>query len=738
MTSHVKMHNGTPALFLNHNPVFAGYLWASGPTPDGYPMADVAKAYAHAGIHLHAFDVGVGAQTPEWCGPRIGHEGHYDFSTVEARFGRILDVDPDARFHLRIHLEMGRQKGKWWRDMYPEECELDSAGRRNTQSFASTIWRNQVKQFLHSYIGYLQKTGLDSYVIAYQTGAGHTGEWVKGDSSMWDYCADYSIPMLNHFRSWLYKTYKGDEEALQNAWSDTNVQFDTAVVANAEQQLRTTHQSFRDPRHEQNVIDYYRCLADLCGDLVIDFNHTVKQATGGDVLAGAFFGYLLELAWNAGFFSEGEDSLYSTTQRSGHLGLAKVLRSPDVDFLVSPYSYGFRGIGGYGCAMPPAESMRIHNKLYIFEEDSRTFLGKPDIGFGRTSNLSESTAVLKRNFAEVLTRGMGIWWLGHNSHIDPVQEPAFGKLLKQFQDIGTFGLSLDRRPNAEIAVLLDDESFYYESLNNDLDIPLIFQQRLWGLPKMGAPFDTYLLQDFLEKRIPPYKLYIFLNAFHLDSARRNKLNDVLKRDGNVALWIYAPGYIEDKPSLKAMTELTGFTFGVGYHKWGPLMHILDFSHPITAALTQELVWGTNNRLGPVFHIEDESAQILGQVVYSQGRCKPGLGVKTFKHWTSIYCAAPNIPSSVLRGIARFSGVHIYNTYGDILFTSHQLLGAHTVSGGERTFILPESVEVVFNLFDNEILARNTDNFTTVLGPKSTELYYTGPFSLLQRLLNSQV
>ena len=359
--------------------------------------------------------------------------------------------------------------------------------------------------------------------MAYQTGAGHTGEWVKGDSSMWDYCADYSQPMLRHFRAWLRQTYQDDSAALQTAWADREVSFDNAVVPSATAQLTTTHRTFRDPRKEQNVIDYYRCLAELCGDLVIDFNHTVKDATQGKVLAGAFFGYLMELAWNAGFFSEGADTPYSTTQRSGHLGLAKVLRSPDVDFIVSPYSYGFRGMGGYGCAMPPAESLRLHNKLYIFEEDSRTYLGKPDVGFGRASTLSDSIAILKRNFAEVMTRGMGIWWLGHSSHIDPVQEPAFSPLLKQFQDLGTLGLNLDRTPNAEIAVLLDDESFYYESLNNDLDIPLIFQQRLWGLPRLGAPSDTYLLQDFIEGRLPPYKLYIFLNAFRLDAARRAAL-----------------------------------------------------------------------------------------------------------------------------------------------------------------------------------------------------------------------
>ena len=61
MISRVKMHNGTPTLFMENHPAFAGYLWASAPTTEAYPVADVARAYADAGIHLHAFDVGVGA-----------------------------------------------------------------------------------------------------------------------------------------------------------------------------------------------------------------------------------------------------------------------------------------------------------------------------------------------------------------------------------------------------------------------------------------------------------------------------------------------------------------------------------------------------------------------------------------------------------------------------------------------------------------------------------------------------
>ena len=274
--------------------------------------------------------------------------------------------------------------------------------------------------------------------------------------------------------------------------------FETAQVPSALAQLTTTHMAFRDPRQEQAVIDSYHCLADRCAGLIVDFCTTIKTATHDQALAGAFYGYLMELAWNAGFFAENVDSPYGTTQRSGHLGLHQVLHAPQVDFLVSPYSYGFRGIGGYGAAMPPSESMRRHGKLFIFEDDTRTHLAPIDAGFGRAASPDDSEAILKRNFAEVATRGYGIWWLGNPGHIDPVRAPAFGPLLARFQELGTFALSLDRAPGAEIVMLVDDESYTYESLRSDLDLALISQQRLWGIPRLGAPTDTYLLQDLID------------------------------------------------------------------------------------------------------------------------------------------------------------------------------------------------------------------------------------------------
>ena len=311
-------------------------------------------------------------------------------------------------------------------------------------------------------------------------------------------------------------------------------------------------------------------------------------------------------------------------------------------------------------------------------------------------------------------------------HLDPTYEPAFQPLLESFDCIGKLGLKLDRSPSAEIAVLVDDESFYHESILNNLNLSAVFLQRLWGLPKIGAPFDSYLLQDLLEDRLKPYKLYIFLNSIYLDQVRRETLKARLRQDGRTALWIYAPGYLsENGPSLDTMTDLTGFTFCRGTHPWGVRAYLTDLTHPITASLPDDLTWGTEKSLGPIFHLADPEARVLGRVVYSQGRCLPGLGVKEFPTWRSIYSSAPNLPPSLLRGIARYAGVHIYNEASDTLYATRDLLAVHTAAGGPRTFHLPRKVRVVRELFTGQEIAHDTDVCTVTLPPDATVLYYTG-------------
>ena len=744
----IRTEHGKPVLLIDDKPVFASYMWSGTPEPDAFKAADAVREFAKAGVHCYAFDMGLN----EWCGPGAGGtkiddvpQAHFDFSHMKARFERVIDADPDARFHLRMHSEK-TSPDNWWLKMYPEEVELTESDAleinriastvQPAQSYASVVWRNHAKALLREFVHQIDSMGMGERVIAWQTGHGYTGECFKW-SAVGQEIGDFSTPMALYFRSWLLARYEGDARALREAWADPNVSFETAKVPTRDQQLQTHHMTFRDPRSEGNVIDYYRAVADLNADLVIDFNRTVKEENGGRALTGAFYGYIFELTGNDSYWGVGREARLSGLQRSGQLGFRKVIESPYVDFIATPYIYFQRGIGGECSPQQPVESTRIHGKMFILEDDTRTHLALPEHGYGRMTNLADSEAILKRNFAASLVRSLAIWWLGEQHHIDPSREPAFGPLLAGFQRLGTWALQLDRAPSAEIAVLLDDESLYYETIYNDLSLPNITQQRVWGLPRIGAPFDCYLLDDFIDGKVPHAKLCIFLNAFRLDDERRKTLSAELKKEGRTALWIYAPGYLKDDMSVDYMEELTGIGFGKSEFPWGPLMHITDFEHPITEDLSEELFWGTNTPLGPIFHVDDPDARVLGEVVYSEGRCDPGLAVKSFPRWNSVYVAAPNVPAPVLRGVAKYAGVHLYSEDGDVLYANRQLIAVHTIRGGERTLRLPGKVEVVYDLFDRRIVAKNTDTVEVELPKRSTSLLFTGNRELIKDLEQKQ-
>ena len=748
MKAQVRPHNGTPTLFLDDQPVFADYQWIGSLDPQ-WAAQDAAaiRAYRDANIHIYSTD----ALSYEWTGPAPDGARVFDFTPVGKRLQSAIDVDPQALFNLRIMFETKYCIDNWFNARYPAELEGLSDGVQISASFASKVWQDDVQQVLRAYIAYLREAGLYDRVIGFQICTGVCGEWIKAWSSMGLNNGDTSEPMVRAFRLWLRAKY-GSDAVLQTAWANPEVTLETAGVPTDAEQDQPTHYLFRDPRREQKTIDFNACYAEVATDALLGFCRVVKEETHREKLTGAFFGYLMDLAWNDTFFTDGygsaEASHVSTIQRSSHLGLAQALRSPDLDFLVSPYSYHFRGLGGDGLPMQPTESLRVHGKLYLFEEDTLMHNALDPAPRKRMHPVSRSIAIYQRNFAQMVTHGLGVTWLENGQFPeDPSIIDEAHRWQAHYQQIGTWALDLDRAPQSEVAVFLDDESYLYEANRNNIDLPLIAHQRHMSLNRFGAPHDLYLLNDLLEGGLPPYKLYIFLNVFHLDDRRRAALKQIVRRNGQTALWYYAPGYIntdaEQAISLDHMTDLTGFRFNLGRSYWSAMGHVTDFTHPITRGLPQDLFWGSTRPIAPIFHVDDPEATVLGEVVYGLGRCQPGLALKTVNAgtpaaWTSVYSATPTLPAAVLRGIARHAGVHLYSEDGDVLYATPDLLAVHTTAGGCRTFKLPHQVEVVYDLYGQRHLGNDTAQFEVQLPPASTALYYTGSAGPLGSLISDQL
>ena len=723
----VRDHHGSPTLFQDGQPVFAAiYLTVrnSRHLDEGWVSEPHFEQFRDAGFHFYS--ISVPTHFDDAWDPATGEFKRESFAPLRG-LKRFAALDPQAKFLLRVDTEPRGDESAWLR-LHPGECEIlepRAKGIYKTTSYGSQLWLDDGARFVQALIGFLCDEGLDQHILGYLICGGDSSEWVKvGPMENW--AGDYSPAMQANFRRWLRAKY-GETQVLRDAWGDPRVDFEQDLVPPPEDQDEADQFLFKDPRKRRRAIDHFECLADTVAYDIDTLCRAAKEACNHEHLAGAFYGYLQEVVWNNGFFGQrlaDADVAHTAAARSGHAGLAKVLASPNVDFLSSPYSYGFRGTGGEGGFMSPEESVRRAGKLWISEEDMRTHLWSRDSYYGQTRDTRETAEVLKRQMANIITHSAGAWWCDWGKQEGGAYaEPELMEVFRRSLDIYRRALDLpDRSSAAEIAVVIDAESWFYRSTLNNFDIPA-WRNRAWGISRLGAPVDGILLSDLLEGRARDYKLYLFVNAFHFSDQNRERLKSLLRRDGKVAVWQWAPGFASDDAlSVEHCHDLTGIRLRMTPRQWSANIFISNFEHDLTRNLPTSSFWGTDMRLGPLFTVDDAEVTTLGTVVINQGRCEPGYVVKQEADWASIYMAAPNPPPGVLRELARYAGVHLFSESEDVLYADRNHVAIHTVRGGVKTIRLPWRSDV-WEMYSNRQVGRDCTAFEDRMEAGATHLYF---------------
>lgn len=732
LTSDVRIFKGTPALYVNgkltSQVLAAPYI--AGP-------ADFTD-FTNAGISI--FNIYLRF---DWTAPET-----YDFRKIDTKMDAYLKLKPDALFIPRILLT----PGDWWCATYPQEITMRDDGspagmfgRPCHPSLASQPYRELSHKALAAFLDHVEgKYGKN--IVGYQVGNGFGGEWLMFNS-FWEIRAgqkpptkfgveDYSPPARREFRAWLRKKYK-TEDALRRAWHDTQVTFETADPPNERERYSTTHGIFFDPGVSERVPDYFAFFNEMVSDVLLENAAWVKELTHRKKIVGSFYGYLWCNFPNL------------SVVHTGHLGMARVFSSPDIDFIASPYTYDNKGIGGPNNSQTLPADAQLHGKLYFNEVDTETYLHQRQWRWGNSlrnpTNFEETKALLTRDYAYALTNGFGMWWtdlFGGTYHDDKIVG-----LLSQLKSIDNRYLEADRQSNADIAVVLDESSFEYFGDGEPLFNALLTAQKQWELGFMGAPWDPFLLSDMGNPKLRDYKLYIFLNTFHVTPEEREAVQKRLKRNGATAVWVYAPGYIGDKLSVDNIQALTGihvaetdsagelhvditssdspYTRGLPHPMaYGTDMNVADITHwydhqlylkdPRDPSLQRDL---PGFRINPQFWSDDPHVQVLGNLA---GVNKPGLVVKKMPGWTSIYSSAPILPAALLRNIARAAGCQIYSDGGDVVYANREFLGIYSPAGGNRTIHLPGHSDVT-DLLANKVLAQNASEFSVDLPPNTTLL-----------------
>jgi len=702
----VADHNGAPTAIANDRPLPLS-AWFCRPAdveqlrampPDALPVLMLPVTADHDPYGMAA-DV--------WLAP-----DRWDYSKLDASVLSVLSAQPQARLLLRVFLSAP----DWWDAANPNDLMLFAPGRhaievpgiageRTYPAFSSEKWRTDASDTLRRFVTHVEGAPYADHVIGYLLASGEDGRWRYWGSAEGVY-GDYSRPQRAAFVAWLRDKYENDIRKLRAAWQDVispvppmggpekpepALGWEDVKVPPLAARVNHPTQALHDPAAVPEVIDYNLCHARQVVDAIARLAGVTKNACQRRKLVGVSYGHILDHARD-------KDEL----QAGGHIALGAVLANGDLDFLAGP------GLPGERTGQPwvwscLANSVRSHGKLWVAESSPAEAALGPSPW---------------HTMAPVL--------VGVGSAIVSQQAPA---AWPEMAPVAEASLGWDRTSVSEIAVIVDDYSLAYLAQGNTLSLPLLVLQQL-EIAGIGAPVDVWLLDDLIAGRVPDYKLYVFVDAFLLDQKARDTVRNHVARNGKTALWIYAAGALDEMASGRTALELTGISVGF-VQKAGRLRaKIIDPSHPLLDGVPKDLEYGAEEPTGPIyFALPTKGCEPLAAIqVPSLGTNPPrtwaGLMSREFDAWTSVYSAAPEVPASVLRSLARKAGVHLYVDSGDVVWASASLLAIQATSAGEKRVHLPGPADVR-DVLTREQIATGVMEFAITMRAGETRLFYVG-------------
>lgn len=671
-------------LALHHGPP-----WTIYPPDDSHSIyQSQVRMAAAAGIHIHSFGIPM-----PW--PKEGQDP--DFGGVVTAFEATLKADPEALFLPRF----GMGAPGWWQEAHPDQCLTFDDGQTRGECPASTLWREESVRHLRALVRFCEEH-YGERMLGYHPCGQHTGEWFYQRS--WEpRLSGFSPAMAAGFRAWLKERYATDD-ALRAAWGDPGVSLETAPLPTADQRRATTHGLFRDPTAERNLLDFYEYKQLAMEEPLELMARAIKEETGGKKLVTFFYGYFFDMC-----------GIPSGSQVSGHLAMERMLRCPDVDILCSPISYFDRQSGGAGLFMTAVDSVRAAGKLWLNEDDTRTYLAAADTGFGRIDTPEKTFWVHQRNYGHILPRRMACWYmdLGGVGWLDAEDIWQNIRRLREHYDAS---IAQPATFAPEVAVIVDERSPFAIACNATIMRQQSYLLRA-KLYRMGAPIRVHYLGDLVSGRVPPAKAYIFLDLFRLDEAARRTVAAATR--GKTAVYFYGSGFLGEKADDRLIGELVGMPVSRIDVPNAEVTFVKGES-PLLRGLTAE-PFGTKAKLSPLWAV-DAGAGITPLAALPSGEAL--VAAKTGKDGLCVYVGTTDAPATFLRNVLKASGVHTYVDSDDVVSADSRFLAITATHAGTKQVVLPEAA-TVRDLFADRVLGRNVSQFELPMVEGETRLFLLG-------------
>ncbi len=718
--SSIEVYNGTPTLMIDGQPMAAHFYLR--PDLNVYLQTDAETRIYKSGLELY-ITYG-GSLYKGGCDPIWLEDGTIDYDAFDEVIYETLAANNDAL----VMVNFGMFAPPWWIEQNPDHELLCDNGSQyiaidNEVSLASEKFREEAGEVLRLLIRHMKEQSYYNRVFGIKIGGGQSYEWMLRGTGA-NQGPDYSPVSREGFKKYLKKVY-GTEEALQKAWGDSTVTFETAEAPGWKERNATTNVYAGDAdtgKLSRNIVDWNLWLNEASADSFLYYCQIAKEETDGQIIVGGYNGYL----WTSNSYD---------SQGMAHTAAERVLDSEYVDWIASPISYNERILGQSDTYMALIDSVQEHGKLYIAEQDNRTYLsssyaGAPwdanwDFSIGQTRTVADTIYQQKRDFANAMINGAGLWQYDmYGGWLDDDQIYQYLSDAKAEYDFSVF---LDRDVRSDVAIFVGDETYAYmragqPNMVYTLMEPMLMQQRK-HLSKMGTGYDTYTLSSLIDGKVEPHKLNIIFSPFEITGEMSEAIDKYLKCNGQYVVWVYLPG-ISDGHSLSTehMKQVTGFDIGIVEEKSGLQVKLAQSDNVLTQGI-EGLVYGnsTPNSVSPLTYIKDTTdVTVLGYNM--DGARKPGLGIKDMGDWVSIYSSAPCLDVRLLRNMLKLADCHVYSESNeDVIYANNHYVALHSDAAGEKTITLPGNY-AVYDVFEEKFISMDTNTITYYNEANDTHIF----------------
>jgi len=688
----VELHiNGQP-----YPPVFFfGNL--DGPKETRRVVSEVQRA-ARAGVHLHSTLVEIPCPLPP-------DDSVYE--TLDERLQTLLAADPQG--YLMPRLVFVPAPG--WRKQYPDEVIHYADGSTGDPSIASDRFWLEVELALAAIIQHIHRATYGERVVAYHL---ERGEWFHPADTGYD----RSFANREEFREWLRAKYKNREAALRAAWFDGQVQFYTAEIPPLPSAPRPEI-AFFEPRKERRWIDFLEYTSEITADRLIALSKVVKQASENRALVSVCYGYTFEFGHTF----------------SGHLALGRLLAAPTIDIVAGPSSYRDRLAGGAGSAPAPVDSLAVHGKLYLSENDTKTHLApsgdSPDDYNPRMDSRFQTEQVHLRAMGQAMAHQTAVAWmdLWGEGWLDA--EDIWSRFATFTARYGEF-IKHRRARSPEVVVLVDERSLLHVQ-RGEAFLRRLLQEQRSQIQRSGASVGFYLQSDVTARNFPTdAKLYVFLTPYRLPADQRAAIKEKLQRDGKTLVWMYAVGVCDERGQPEESAhDVIGITLRPQSWNCEVGSRFTEPRHPLTEHLHNKNL-GVRERLNPSFFVDDDSPGIVSLAEYLQTGL-PSVAVREMAGWRSVFCGEPTLSLDFFRSLCRYAGVHLYTPSGeDYVFAGHGWLTIHATRDGSHTLFLPEAT-ALYDLNESRLLGEDIRECAMSLRARTTRCFFAGTPEEMRKL-----